>query len=152
MRSSRLATVCRIGARQDGPRAEEPARVHAAPPAPRLNTRAKERWPQLGGIQVRFRVGFAYVAGKLPSKEEPLPLCRLRFTGVLHTWGFARYLAGSGKYEENFLPTGLPFGSPEEAPDCACGLCLGDPRPDQRRELARGSTTYGSCRFVRFVR
>lgn len=95
----------------------------------RLNVRAKERWPQLGGVQVRFRAGFAYVAGELPGEEEPLPLCRLRFTGFLHTWGFALYLASSGKYEDNFLPTGLPVGSPEEALDCAGGLYLDDPTP-----------------------
>ncbi|MFI6688294.1 AAA family ATPase [Streptomyces sp. NPDC050485] len=94
----------------------------------RLNTHAKERWPQLSGIQVRFRAGFAYVAGELPGKQEPLPLCRLRFTGVPHTWGFARYLASSGTYEENILPTGLPFGSPEEALDCAGGRYLDSPR------------------------
>jgi hypothetical protein len=95
----------------------------------RLNARAKERWPQLTRVQVRFRAGFAYVAGELPDEEETLPLCRLRFTGVLHTWGFALYLASRDKYENNFLPTGLPFGSPEEALDCACGLYLGDPTP-----------------------
>jgi hypothetical protein len=67
----------------------------------------------------------------LPDEAEALPLCRLRFTGVLHTWGFALYLASRDKYEDNVLPTGLPFGSPEEALDCACGLYLGDPRPDQ---------------------
>ncbi|MFE5550236.1 hypothetical protein ACFQ71_41830 [Streptomyces sp. NPDC056534] len=95
----------------------------------RLNTRAGERWPQLSGVQVRFRTGFAYVAGQLPDEEDPLPLCRLRFTGVLHTWGFALYLASRGGYQDNFLPTGLPFGSPEEALDCACGFYLGDPTP-----------------------
>ncbi|WP_277032171.1 hypothetical protein [Actinacidiphila oryziradicis] len=30
--------------------------------------------------------------GKLASSER-LPLCRLRFSGVLHTWGFTIYLA-----------------------------------------------------------
>jgi predicted kinase len=77
---------------QDGPRAEEPARVHAAPPAP-----ASERTRQGN---------------------------RLRFNGVLHTWGFALYLASNGKYEDSLLPTGLPFGSPEQALDCACGRAL----------------------------
>lgn len=47
----------------------------------RLNVRAKVRWPQLARVQVRFRSGFAYAAGELPGEEEPLPLCRLRFTG-----------------------------------------------------------------------
>ncbi|MFF1837393.1 hypothetical protein ACFVXE_24770 [Streptomyces sp. NPDC058231] len=68
-------------------------------------------------------------AGELPGEEDLLPLCRLRFTGVVHTWGFAIYLAGRGKYEGSFLPTGLPTGSPEDALDCACLLCLGDPTP-----------------------
>ncbi|WP_406491668.1 hypothetical protein OG936_00360 [Streptomyces sp. NBC_00846] len=95
----------------------------------RLNTRARERWPQLSGVQVRFRTGFAYVTGQLPGEEDPLPLCRFRFTGVPHTWGFVLYLASQGTYQDNFLPTGLPFGSPEEALDCACGLYLGDPTP-----------------------
>lgn len=93
----------------------------------RLGAHARDRWPQLTGVRVRFRSGFAYVAGELPGEEEPLPLCRLRFTGVLHTWGFALHLASSGKYEDNVLPTGLPVGSPEEALDCACGFYLGDP-------------------------
>ncbi|MFI6059210.1 hypothetical protein [Streptomyces sp. NPDC051286] len=28
--------------------------------------------------------------------------------------------------QDNLLPTGLPFGSPEDCLDCACYLCLGD--------------------------
>ncbi|MFF3606748.1 hypothetical protein [Streptomyces sp. NPDC002463] len=92
----------------------------------RLNVRAKERSPQLARVQVRFRSGFAYVAGELPGEEQLLPLCRLRFTGVLPTWGFALYLASRGKYEDNLLPTGLPIGSPEGCMDRACCLYLGD--------------------------
>ncbi|WP_405541457.1 hypothetical protein OG478_03420 [Streptomyces phaeochromogenes] len=45
------------------------------------------------------------------------------------TWGFARYLISRDCYQDNFLPTGLPFGSPEEALDCACDLYLGTPAP-----------------------
>ncbi|MEH6374731.1 hypothetical protein V7793_10405 [Streptomyces sp. KLMMK] len=48
----------------------------------------------MDAITVRFRAGFAYVAVELPG-EAILPLCRLRFTGVLHTWGFTLYLADS---------------------------------------------------------
>jgi hypothetical protein len=57
----------------------------------RLNAHAKQHWPQLAGVTVRYRAGFAYVTGEL-TDQEPLSLCRLRFTGVLHTWGFALYL------------------------------------------------------------
>ncbi|MFH8900547.1 AAA family ATPase [Streptomyces coeruleorubidus] len=74
-------------------------------------------------ITVRFRTGFTYVAAELPG-EESLPLCRLRFTGVPHTWGFALYLADSDSYRDNILPSGLPAGSPEEALDCAGDLYL----------------------------
>jgi predicted kinase len=74
-------------------------------------------------ITVRFRAGFAYLAAELPG-EKSLPLCRLRFTGVLHTWGFALYLASNDSYLDNILPSGLPAGSPEEALDCAGDLYL----------------------------
>ncbi|MGW0472286.1 hypothetical protein [Streptomyces coeruleorubidus] len=63
------------------------------------------------------------MAAELPG-EESLPLCRLRFTGVPHTWGFALYLAGNDSYRDNILPSGLPAGSPEEALDCAGDLHL----------------------------
>lgn len=54
----------------------------------RLNRHARARWPHVEAIVVRFRAGSAYVAAEL-TDEGSLPLCRLRFTGVLHTWGFA---------------------------------------------------------------
>jgi hypothetical protein len=92
----------------------------------RLNQHARTRWPQLSSVNVRFRVGFAYIDAVLPAGED-LPLCRLRFGGVLHTWGFAIYLASKDGYEDSLLPNGTPFGSPEEALDCACGLYLNDP-------------------------
>jgi hypothetical protein len=92
----------------------------------RLNEHAAARWPALAGIDVRYRSGFAYVDGRLPDGDV-LKLCRLRFTGRLHTWGFAVWLASRDGYEDSLLPTGYPAGSPEEALDCACGLYLGDP-------------------------
>ncbi|MFF2118249.1 ATP-binding protein, partial [Kitasatospora sp. NPDC058184] len=88
-----------------------------------LDHHARERWPHVNAITVRFRAGFAYVAAELPG-EHSLPLCRLRFTGVLHTWGFALYLASSDSYKDNILPNGMPAGSPEESLDCAGGLYL----------------------------
>lgn len=90
----------------------------------RLNTHAGVRWPQVQAVEVRFRAGFAYVAAQLKDEDEPVPLCRLRFTGALHTWGFALYLASTGKYEDNFLPSGLPAGSPEDCLTCAGDLYL----------------------------
>jgi hypothetical protein len=71
----------------------------AAPPAStktslqqRLSARARERWPQLAGIDVRFRGAFAYVTARLPDGDT-MPLMRLRYGGSAARWGFAIYLA-----------------------------------------------------------
>ncbi|WP_042390903.1 ATP-binding protein [Streptacidiphilus melanogenes] len=94
----------------------------------RLNRHACGRWPQVNAITVRFRAGFAYVDAELPG-EQTIRLCRLRFTGMLHTWSFALYLASNDSYQDNILPNGLPAGSPEEALDCAGNLYLNTPAP-----------------------
>jgi hypothetical protein len=98
----------------------------------RLNHRARARWPALASVEVRFRANFAYVDGRYPDGTV-LKLCRLRYGGSAHTWGFALYRASHDDYQDNFLPTGMPVGTAEEALDCACGLYLNDPtawRPD----------------------
>ncbi|KAF0966322.1 hypothetical protein MLGJGCBP_00511 [Rhodococcus sp. T7] len=46
-------------------------------------------------------------------------------------WGFVIYLGSTGKYQDSVLPNGNFAGSPEDAPDCACGLYLGDPTARQ---------------------
>ncbi|MFE0512837.1 hypothetical protein [Streptomyces sp. NPDC058964] len=91
----------------------------------RLDDYGRSRW-QLSGVDVRFRGAFANVECRLPGGAY-VPLCRLRFGGVLHTWGFAVYLASKGTYHDSLLPSGFPVGSPEEALDCACNLYLSDP-------------------------
>ena len=92
----------------------------------KLTARARDRWPALAGVDVRFRGRFAYVDGRLPDGEV-LPLCRLRYGGSASRWGFAIYRASHDDYEDTFLPSGDTAGSPEEALDCACGLYLNDP-------------------------
>jgi len=94
--------------------------------AHRLSSRARERWPDLGEVEVRFRTNFAYVGAKAKDGSQ-MPLCRLRYGGSAATWGFAVYLASRDGYEDSVLPSGRLAGSPEEALDCACGLYLGDP-------------------------
>jgi hypothetical protein len=105
----------------------------AAPPSStktslqqRLSARARERWPELAGIDVKFRGAFAYVTGRLPDGDT-LPLMRLRYAGSAARWGFAIYLASKDGYEVAALPTGDLAGPPEDALDTACGLYLGDP-------------------------
>jgi hypothetical protein len=54
------------------------------------------------------------------------PLMRLRYTGSAAHWGFAIYRASHDDYDKSVLPTGYPFGTPQETLDCACGLYLDD--------------------------
>ena len=58
----------------------------------RLSARARERWPQLAGVDVRFRGGFAYVSATTPDGDR-MPLMRLRYGGSASRCGFAIYLA-----------------------------------------------------------
>lgn len=92
----------------------------------RLNHHARARWPELTSIEVRFRASFAYVEGSY-ADGTVLKLCRLRYGGSAHTWGFALYRASHDDYQDSVLPSGMPAGSAEEALDCACGLYLNDP-------------------------
>lgn len=89
----------------------------------RLRAHAAYRWPDLRDVEVRYRAGFAYVDGLL-ADGQVLRLCRLRYVGSAHNWGFAIYRASHEDYENSYLPTG---GLAEQALDTACGLDLGDP-------------------------
>jgi hypothetical protein len=51
-----------------------------------------------------------------------LPLCRLRYGGSAHSFGFAIYSAARGRHEDAVLRTGLPAGTPQEALDTACAV------------------------------
>jgi hypothetical protein len=92
----------------------------------RLRARARERWPQLVEVKVRYRAGFAYIDGAL-ANGEVLKLCRLRYAGSASQWGFAIHRASHDDYEDSFLPTGSMGGTAEDALDTACGLYLNDP-------------------------
>lgn len=92
----------------------------------RLTIRARERWPALTNVRMRFRAGFAYVDGVL-ADGEVVKLCRLRYAGYANQWGFAIYRASHDDYEDSFLPTGVTGGPAEDALDTACGLYLADP-------------------------
>ena len=92
----------------------------------RLHARTRDRWPQLTSVDVRHRANFSYVDGIL-TDGTVTKLCRLRYGGSAHQWGFAIYRASHDDYAESVLPTGLPVGTCEDALDTACGLYLGDP-------------------------
>jgi hypothetical protein len=92
----------------------------------RLRARARDRWPDLARVTVRHRANFSYADGVLPNGAT-LKLCRLRYVGSAHQWHFAIYRASHDDYQESRFPTGLPFGTCEDALDTACGLYLNDP-------------------------
>jgi hypothetical protein len=92
----------------------------------RLHARARDRWPQLTTVEVRHRGNFSYVDGLL-TDGTITKLCRLRYNGSAHQWGFAIYRASHNDYEDSYFPTGLPVGTCEDALDLACGLYLADP-------------------------
>jgi hypothetical protein len=92
----------------------------------RLAEHARNRWPALAAVPVRYRGTFAYIDGAI-ADGPTIPLCRLRYNGSASIWGFAIYLASKDGYQDSILPSGLHAGSPEEALDCACGLYLNDP-------------------------
>jgi hypothetical protein len=91
----------------------------------RLAARARERWPQITELRMRHRGVFTYV--QAITETGTLPLCRLRYVGSAHDWQVAIYRASHDDYAESIFPTGLPFGTCQDALDLACGLYLNDP-------------------------
>ncbi len=92
--------------------------------AQRLRQHARQNWPQLTDLHIRYHGQFAYIEGELAGGDR-LPLIRLRYGGSASIWGFGRYLASSGKHENQTLPSGMTAGPPQESLDCACDLYLG---------------------------
>lgn len=92
--------------------------------AQRLRAHAKQNWPQLATVHVRYHGQFAYVDGELTDGER-LPLMRLRYGGSAHRWGTAIYVASKDKYEDQIWFT----ASTEEAFDLVCDLHVGPIAP-----------------------
>ena len=91
----------------------------------KLSDRARQRWPRIQRITLRFRGNLAYVDAVL-ADGDTIKLCRLRYVGYASRWGFAIWRASHNDYQDSWLPNGTPSGTPEEALDVACGLYLGD--------------------------
>jgi hypothetical protein len=89
----------------------------------RLHAHAKTNWPQLTDLHIRYRANLAYITGIRPDGEQ-LPLCRLRYGGSAHCFGFAIYSAAHDRYEDSVLLTGATTGTPQEALDTACTIHL----------------------------
>jgi hypothetical protein len=85
--------------------------------AQRLRAHARNTWPQLAAVHVRYRASFACIDGEL-ADGDTLPLMRLRYGGSAHRWGLSIHLASTGGYENQIWFT----GSPQEALDLVCDL------------------------------
>jgi hypothetical protein len=92
----------------------------------RLSEHARKHWPQLAGVQVRYRGTFAYVSGQL-NDGEVLPLCRLRYGGSAARLGVCGLPGQQGRLR-GFRPAHRRLcRRPQDALDCACGLYLNSP-------------------------
>jgi len=92
----------------------------------RLLDHAEAHWPQLTRVQVIYRGAFGYLTGILRDGQRN-PLCRLRYGGSAHSFGFAIYSAAHDRYQDAVLRTGLPTGTPQQALDTACTIHLAGP-------------------------
>lgn len=85
-----------------------PTRVHETSLGQRLTAHARQQWPILAGVGVRFRGQFAYISAHPPVGDTP-SLCQIRYTGSARTWAFAICRASR---DNSLLPTGAPSGPP----------------------------------------
>ena len=97
-----------------------------------LDHHAEVAWPQLGGVDVRWRGGYGYVIGYLDDDEDEgqsLSLCRLGYLGDADDWAFAIYDPSTDSYQDSALPDGAFNGTLQDILDCACRLHLADIHP-----------------------
>src|ERR1700729_3485438 len=80
----------------------------------RLRARARERWPQIASLQIRYRGVFSYIDATLTDPPPP-KLCRLRYAGPAPDWQFAISRASHDDYDESVFFTGLLIGTCQDA-------------------------------------
>jgi hypothetical protein len=116
----------------------------------RLRTRARERWPQIAGLQIRHCGAFSYIDATL-TDVTALKLCRLRYVGSAHYWQFAIYRASHDDCDESVFPPACP-SAPASKPSTtpAASTSTTPPfAPDPRRTYGRDhlrstSATYSA--------
>jgi hypothetical protein len=74
-------------------------------------------------VKVTYRGSFGHITGVLRDGQR-IPLCRLRYGGSAHSFGFAIYSAAHDHYQDAILITGLPTGTPIEALESASTIPL----------------------------
>ena len=81
----------------------------------RLLDHAEARWPQLTRVKVTYRGAFGYVTGVLRDGQN-IPLCRLRYGGSAHSFGFAIYSAAHDRYQDAVFAHRAPRRHPARSP------------------------------------
>ena len=81
----------------------------------RLLDHAEACWPQLARVQVTYRGAFGYVTGVLRDGQR-IHLCRLRYGGSAHSFGFAIYSAAHDRYPERGPAHRAPCPAPRKKP------------------------------------
>jgi hypothetical protein len=104
----------------------------------RLQARVRQRWPDLASVSVRHRGTFSYIDGVL-ADGTTLKLCRLRYGGSAHQWGFAIYRASHDDYEDSFCRPDRPSAPANKpsTPPAASTSATPPPGPDPRRTYGR---------------
>ena len=74
------------------------------------------------------------------TNSEHLPLCRLRYGGSAHSFGFAIYSTAKNRYEDSILLTGHTSGSPQDALDTACTIHLTGLNPNPTHPVGPPTT------------
>jgi len=82
----------------------------------RLLDHAEAHWPELARVKVTYRGGFGYVTGVLRNGEN-IPLCRLRYGGSAHSFGFAIYSAAHDRYQDAVLELDRQHGPAGQRPE-----------------------------------
>jgi hypothetical protein len=104
----------------------------------RLTSHAENRWPALAALNVRYHGLFAYIDGQLPDGTTT-PLCRLRYNGSAHIWGFAIYLASRDGYQDSTLPTATRSAPPKKPSTAPAASTSATPPPGTRNNPRRTS-------------
>jgi hypothetical protein len=90
----------------------------------RLSAHARQHWPGITGITVRFHGHHAYLGALLDDPDAEIKLVRLRYGGYAGMWGVAIRRASHEDYQPTRMPDGTTAASPEDALDLAVSLYL----------------------------
>jgi hypothetical protein len=93
----------------------------------RLSAHAREHWPGITRITVRFHGRHAYIGAIIDHSEGPdteIKLLRLRYGGYAGIWGVALRRASHDDYQPTRMPDGTTAATPQDALDLAAGLYL----------------------------